>query len=557
LRHIHKQSTLANMRRALGVTRLSVLTKETTSPQRQQEIISDAAARRECEIVGWADDLDISATKYPPKKRPKLKVWLEQRLDEFDEIIFWRLDRFVRKPGDLAQMIDWAREHRKGLVSATEQFDLDDPWGEAIAYITAIFARMESVNTSIRVAGSHKALRERKRWGGGNPPYGYTIAPNPDGPGHVLVLDLEAAVIIREAVNRVIAGEALNSIVADFNRRQLLCPRDYQRALAIAKATDQAEQAAARPVRNSPWRGPTLNSILRSPALLGYVVHKGKQVEGDDGMPLTLAVPIISETRWDSLQRALSDPARSVRKERTQSPSLLLRVAHCALCGQRLYRQVHVASGREYNYYRCPGSYMGAERRTKCESVSIRGEELDEEATATFLRQVGHVPEMVRVYEPGNDNAEVIARVRRSLATVRTEYDSGGYSYPGGQEDYDARVNGLAARLRHLSAEPVIEPGYKRQETGRFIRDKWLDPATTVVGRRKLMTDAGFAYMAANRKDGTRLRAWSLDPEIAERARAAQTGELLPAAPATAEELDKLLEPARRALRRPRAVSGP
>jgi site-specific DNA recombinase len=510
------------MRRAIGIKRVSVLTKETTSPERQGEIVTDAATRRGSDIVGWADDLDISATKYPPMKRPQLSAWLA-RPDEFDEIIFWRMDRFVRKPGDLAQMIEWSREHGKGLVSATESFDLDDPWGEAIAYITAIFARMESVNTSIRVTGAHEFLRQHKRWGGGRPPYWYATAPNPDGNGLVLVIDQEGADLVNEAADRVIAGEALNSIIADFNRRRILSPQDRSRMQAIATAKDKERQELERPVRDRPWGRAALNTMLHSPALLGYVVHRAGTVSGEDGMPLTMAEPVMSETKWDALQRALSDLSRPSGKQRTQTPSLLLRVAFCALCSNPLYRQSTVWNGKVYPYYMCRSATKAVEQYQPCDALRIRADELDEWATGKFLGQVGNVEVMARAYRSGSDTAEQIAQVRRSLTTVRSEFDNGGYSYPGGQEEYDTRVTRLSTRLRELAAEPVVEPGYELRSTGRTFGQVWED--ASVPERRKLMTDAGFKVMYAKTRGGTVLASWSIDPDLADRAARVAAGE--------------------------------
>ena len=52
--------------------RLSELASSTTSQARQREIITAAAALRDSEDDGVAEDLDVSATKYPPTKRPDL-----------------------------------------------------------------------------------------------------------------------------------------------------------------------------------------------------------------------------------------------------------------------------------------------------------------------------------------------------------------------------------------------------------------------------------------------------------------------------------------------------
>jgi site-specific DNA recombinase len=199
--------------RALGVIRLSKLTDETTSPARQRELIEQKAAARDAVIVGWAQDDDISASKYHPMKRPALRKWLD-RPEEYDEIIFWRADRFVRKVRDLADMIDWSRKHRKGLVSATESFDLDDPTGqgEAMAVLATLFAQMETRATSIRVTGAQAYLRRSGRWQGNNFAYGYKPVSNPTGPGLILVPDEYSAAILHEAVERVVNGESVQAV---------------------------------------------------------------------------------------------------------------------------------------------------------------------------------------------------------------------------------------------------------------------------------------------------------------------------------------------------------
>jgi site-specific DNA recombinase len=102
-----------------GTWRLSELVDDTTSPERQREIIAAKAAQRDSEIILWATDLDVSASKYPPTERPELARWLKQP-EAYDEVIFWRLDRFVRKPSDLTDMIRWAEANGKGLSGCND-----------------------------------------------------------------------------------------------------------------------------------------------------------------------------------------------------------------------------------------------------------------------------------------------------------------------------------------------------------------------------------------------------------------------------------------------------
>jgi site-specific DNA recombinase len=245
--------------RALGIIRLSVLRDETTSPQRQRADIEAKAKALGSEIIGWAEDLDVSAFKIPPMRRPELAVWLN-RTSEYDEIIFWKLDRFVRRAiPDFSDLVQWGAEHDIGMVSATEaDLNLTGPLGRMMAIALATVAEMASVDTSTRVASAHAWLRESGRWPGGHAPFGYVVIPSADGHGKRLAIDYEALPLVREVVDRVISGEAVNAVVADWNRRKLPSP------------VDRVRQRGGKPARGSLWRNGNLLRIVRSPALLGY-----------------------------------------------------------------------------------------------------------------------------------------------------------------------------------------------------------------------------------------------------------------------------------------------
>ncbi|MEC4838434.1 recombinase family protein [Mycobacteroides chelonae] len=66
-------------RRALVVIRLSRVTDATTSPARQLEACLELCKQRGYEVIGTAEDLDVSAGKTSPFDRPQLGDWLTNR----------------------------------------------------------------------------------------------------------------------------------------------------------------------------------------------------------------------------------------------------------------------------------------------------------------------------------------------------------------------------------------------------------------------------------------------------------------------------------------------
>ncbi|MGH1553960.1 recombinase family protein [Streptomyces sp. L7] len=138
--------------RALLSVRLSILTDETTSPVRQELDLWRKANDDRVRVVGVARDLNVSATKIPPWKRRELGKWLNDRSPEFDVLMFWKLDRFVRRILDLQVIINWCQEYGKNLKSLHDPIDLSSTIGKTIVSLIAGMAEIEAANTGIRVA---------------------------------------------------------------------------------------------------------------------------------------------------------------------------------------------------------------------------------------------------------------------------------------------------------------------------------------------------------------------------------------------------------------------
>jgi site-specific DNA recombinase len=151
-------------------------------------------------------------------------------------------------------------------------------------------------------------------------------------------------------------------------------------------------------------------------------------VTGTDGMALTRAKPLITESEWGRLQRALDDASR--KRTRRLTPSLLLDVAYCAECGSKLYYGGHETTKYgDYRYYRCRQAQTAASpERPPCASGRSSALNLDDLAERQFLAIAGDQQVMEREFVPGEDHTEELALVRGNLAHVRDEFDMGRYA---------------------------------------------------------------------------------------------------------------------------------
>lgn len=381
--------------RALIAVRLTVRTDSTTSPERQLEGCRSFCVARGWDVVGVAKDLSVSATAVPPWQRPELSRWLDDRAPEFDVIVFWRLDRFVRRVGDLHEMIEWAECHGgKGLVSATEPFDLTSSTGKQTATMIATFAQMEAHAVAERVASSRAHLLTSTRWGGGSPPFGYRTYAK-DG-ARYLEINPKTAAIVREAARRVIDGEPVNAICRDFEDRGLPAPGDTYHRNKSGK--------------DFLWYPRTLKGILTSPTLLGWKTRSegipGKKyknrvlVHDQEGRPIRVAEAVLDQEVFDRLQDALDRSSSPVAQRSATPRTPLLNVIKCGGCGKNL--QLHTTRKR-----RKDGTWRVTEK-VRCLSrvgspacpgyVFLPGEEIVTPVLHMLVEAVGDEPVTRRAY---------------------------------------------------------------------------------------------------------------------------------------------------------------
>jgi len=293
-----------------------------------------ASPLRRVNLVGVAQDLAVSAFHIHPLKRPALKAWFD-RSAEYQVLIYWRQDRFVRRlVPDFTYMIAWASQRNIKLISATE--DLGDPTEHATmlpAMLKAWLGEGESRSTSARVISTHNHLRHVGRFRGGRVPYGYKAIDNPNGPGRVLALDEGgSADICRELAERVMAGHTVNSVIRLFNERGVPAPQKDR------------------------WQAQLARGILRSTALMGPVTPTGERI----------APGIVTAEEYDLIQKALE--GASVSRTRSRSASPLLGLVFCGVCGGKLYRD------RPHKNYKCLGSIMRYEVAEPCTARGVTEE---------------------------------------------------------------------------------------------------------------------------------------------------------------------------------------
>jgi DNA invertase Pin-like site-specific DNA recombinase len=469
----------------VGLRRLSRKTDATSSPERQRAHVIDAVRSVGGHIIAWADDWEVSGAT-DPMTRPKLGPWLRNKMGPYDGVAASAVDRLGRNLVDCLNTGYMMRDTGKMLVTYGHEgpWDLNDDADENRFTLEAWSAQMElrAIQRRNRSATESERDKGRKR---GKHAYGYryvrlfaksavdhmTIDHGETLPEEIRERE-DAARNIREVARRILTDTTgkitPDSEAARLTRAGVYSPSDHRRALYGGQT------------RGKPWDGPALRNMLMSEAALGYLMHKGRPVIGDDGKPVQLAEPLWNRATHEALVKKLRVTRRGRRAP--AGVHLLSDIAECGKCGHRLYRTGDPVA------MTCKSRTKGL---TDCKpSPTIYVSYLEEKVTSVFLTDYGDHEFMELVYDPGNGNEEALAGVRAARKRLRDDREAGLYDDPEDAEWYQSRYAQLTAEIRKLEAEPVRPAGMVSRPTGKTVESEW-HAAKDNAGRRELLQEWG------------------------------------------------------------------
>jgi DNA invertase Pin-like site-specific DNA recombinase len=433
--------------RALLSVRLSVLTDDTTSPVRQELDLRIKAREMGCRVVGLASDLNVSATKVPPWKRKQLGDWLNNRAPEFDVLLFWKLDRFVRRLSDLSTMIEWCLKYEKNLVSKNDSIDLTTTAGKIMVTIIGGIAEIEAANTSTRVASLWDYTKTQSEWLVGKPAFGYFVDEDDNGK-LTLRINADSYKALHWARRMAIRGVSTNRMVKIIKRSNLMSD-----GLVTA----------------------TLTRRLRNPALMGYRVEEDKNggvrrskvILGKDGKPIKVAEGIFTEDEFYSLQAVLDARGRNQPTRQPGGATKFLGVFICVDCKTNMIVQQTRNKFGEYRYLRCQACKSGG-------FGAPNPEEVNNQLVKDVLDALGDEPVQTREYAKGVEARKKSKQIEDSIAYYMKELEPGGrYTKTQfTQEQAEQTLDKLISELEAIAPE-TTQDRWVNVHNGKTFRQRW------------------------------------------------------------------------------------
>ncbi|HWL78105.1 recombinase family protein [Microbacterium sp.] len=428
----------------------------------------DSLERQEADLRAWATREGLTVREVwrdPGKsgykrgvKRPDFDAAIRAVTSgEVGTLAVWKLDRLSRQgAGQVGTVLDDVDAVGGRLFFLKDSLDSSIPGHRIVIVMVSEQARAESANTSLRVRAKKEASRKEGKYLGGTAPWGYIVDEDRKLRQHP-----DEAPLVRELVDRVLAGDSLLTVCRDWNARGIPTRR-----------------------QGGTWRTSTLSAALRSPALAGLMPEK-RRVEGkwststeawrdpDTGETVSLMAPgeraIVTESERQRLLDLMDSRLRAYGRGRMpvrQPKSLLGGLLRCASCK----RPAHTF-GRSY---RCRKWHVGGNDCERPLNVSI---DVIEPAVrrAWAFGLAAHDPESpilaavaehwLQTYDPAplrerEELAEQLDEARARLAAadedhyVRGTLDAERYARVS--RALNERIATLAARLADLP-EPAVD----------------------------------------------------------------------------------------------------
>lgn len=304
---------MPTMPRALVYSRISHDPHERQlGVQRQEEDCLRLITRNGWELVRPPyRENDTSASTRTGAKRPVYEQLVaDLQAGTAEALVCYSTSRLTRRPMDYERLIRLVLDtHVKIATVVSGAVDLSTADGRAIARVLAAMDAAEAERIGERISRASRQRAERGEWHGGPiPPWGYVFSEVQGR--RTLKVWPERAALVREAADRVQAGESLYRIRQDWNARGLT-------------------STAGRP-----WRSQGIKRLLVRGAAAGFNERGGELFRGD-------WEPILDEATWHRLRTTLLDPARDTRTFAQRSHlHPLSGLLWCGLCDHLLRSSV-------------------------------------------------------------------------------------------------------------------------------------------------------------------------------------------------------------------------
>ena len=296
-------------------------------------------------------------------------------------------------------------------ISVTEGIDLGRKRSGSADFINVTVRNMMNeyyvADTSDKIRSTLDIEREQGEFIGAFAKYGYRKDPSDR---HKLLIDNEAAEVVRMIYRLYLGGTGIHGIVRYLNELGIPNPSTYKqqiglnfRARAIGQSTLWSDKTVRRTLCDEMYIG---NMIQGKFCKVTYLDKKIRTCSPEEWFRVEgTHEAIISPEDFEKVQMMLNRPAKASKT--TGEIDLFSGFLRCADCGHALIKKVNRNPDKTYVYYRCS---THCKCKTVCSAHTIRFDKLYDTVLTTLRKMI----------EIAVDADEVLKEMRTHKSEDRT-----------------------------------------------------------------------------------------------------------------------------------------
>ena len=358
--------------------------EESNSVVNQKKLIDDYLVDKD-DIMIYKDYVDDGYTG-TDFDRPRYKKMLNDiRKKKINGVIVKYLSRLGRNYIEVGNFIDEiVPQYGLRFISINDKVDsyLEPNVMDSLEIpFKNLMNESYSKDSSKKMRASLKASKKSGNFIGKIAPFGYLKDPEDV---HKLIVDKDAAIIIKKIFNLVLKGKSKQEIIEDLTNNNILTPSIYLKekySIEVGKISKK-------------WNTKMLDAILQNQTYIGSLVqckrtrisHKTHNIvrvpEDEWVISKERHNAIIDEEIFNQVQDILYN--RNVRVNKEGKFYKYTGFLRCSECGANLYRLTKIKNKKEKVFYYC-STYI---KTKQCNKHYIQEKELDEIILSTLNQHI-------------------------------------------------------------------------------------------------------------------------------------------------------------------------
>jgi len=429
-------------------------------------------SHEDMEVFDCYSDLGKTGTNFQRDDFERLMA--DVRMRKVDCIVVKDLSRFGRNHLEMGNYLGKIFPFLGvRFIAVNDNFDNMDGDPETLGVqLKNLVNELYAKDIAVKIRSSRVKQFERGSFSGCHPVYGYDVVK--EGNRRVLVINEEAAVVVRELFDRFLRGEGYVEMIEWLYSEKIHRPSDYRKY-------GHVHQMDGEELHN--WHKATLNQILNNCAYIGWLICEQKDGERVTGRTSTKVLtgelkvrennhePIISEEVFQEVARQFE--ARSQKFSSGSSRNLPMEediykdLIYCGLCGSKFTRECGLTNrsgGKVRNYqYRCVNKETIDDRKCDNDRISLIilnrlvEEALEKEFSLTSMKQKDLVTASKRQAENEKKKLEKeISEISYKIEELKKS----------GSEDY------IRYRSGEMTEQAMTEAAENRKKEIRRMQDR-------------------------------------------------------------------------------------